>query len=215
MSILKPFSQLPSGAWILKTKKMWNCFLIDPPHQFKNQKTGGGMKSGSAQKYLTMSLKEICTMPVGQIAMPNSILFCWIPSAMSDVAGHEIFEAWGFRFKGKIYWVKDRVELMQFNLDPKVKVATLQKDGGWGYHFRGKVEELWFGFKGKIPMFANPLSNVIYHERIGHSVKPEIFREIVEEQFTKTFGKKKKMLEGFARRTPHLSRWDYFGDELK
>lgn len=216
MAILKPFKQLSSGAWQINTKRRWNGFYIDPPYQFKNIKTGGGMKSGSSQKYITMPLKEICSLPISQVSEPNAILFCWVPSPLSDTYGHEIFEAWDFKFKGKLYWIKDKVDdSPQFNLNPKVKISTITKDGGWGYHFRGKVEELWFGFKGKIPMFANPLSNVIYHPRIGHSIKPDVFRIIVEDQFTKSFGKKRKMIEGFARRAPHLSRWSYFGDELR
>ncbi len=230
MAVVKPFifrsrktSRLQLGrgkssvieTWKLNTKRKWNGLYIDPPHEFSNKKTGGGMKSGSSQKYPTLKLQTICDMPISEISEDRSILFCWIPSPLSDTHGHEIFDAWGFKFKGKIYWVKDRVDDSGFNIDPMTKYATITKDGGWGYNFRSKVEELWFGIKGTVPAFRNPTSNVIYHRRSGHSIKPDIFREIVEDQFDRSFGKKKKMIEGFARQATFKTTWSYFGNELR
>lgn len=220
MAIIEPFkwtkTENDEGFWELITKRKWNSLYIDPPHEFQNKKTGGGMKSGSSQKYKTMRIEKICSMPVNEITMKNSILFCWVPSPLSDTHGHDIFDAWGFQFKGKIYWVKDKIVYPNnYNLNPKVKMGTIIKDGGWGYNFRSKVEELWFGIKGDVKAFRNPISNVIYHQRIGHSIKPDIFRKIVEDQFNQSFGKERKMIEGFARKSTYKTKWTYFGDELR
>jgi len=51
----------------LETKK-YNIIYADPPWSYKNKKTGGSFKSGSASKYPTMSLSEICSLPVRKIA---------------------------------------------------------------------------------------------------------------------------------------------------
>ncbi len=203
---------------IYDTKKLFNSWYVDPPIQFKNKHTGGGMKSGSIDHYETMSIEKICEMPIAERSQKNAVLFLWVPSPVSDVYGSQIMKAWDFRYKGKIYWVKDKIlypDAKKYSLDNKIKEALIKKDGGWGYWYRGKVEELWFGIRGKIPAFLNTMPNVVYHPRKGHSVKPDIFRLIVERQFNNTFGKKRKMIEGFARSSPFKSKWTYFGNELK
>jgi N6-adenosine-specific RNA methylase IME4 len=202
---------------IKTTKKLYNGWYVDPPYQFDNKHTGGGMKSGSADHYMTMGIDHICEMPVQEHSEDNAILFLWVPTSLSSEYGTQIMKAWDFKFKGKLYWNKDKIlypDVIKYNLDNRIKEALIRKDAGWGYYFQGKVEELWFGIRGKVPAFRNRLPNVIFHPRIGHSVKPDIFRRIVEDQFSESFGKKRKMIEGFAREAKYKTKWSYFGNEL-
>jgi len=183
---------------IHKTRKKYNVLMADPPHEYKNQKTGGGMASGVSSKYKTMSLDKICELPVRKIAHKNSVCFLWITTPLLE-NGFKILEAWGFKYKTSLVWDKSA-------------------SGGWGFWIRTATEFLLIGVKGNVKAFRSRRTNVIRHNRIGHSVKPDVFREIVEE-LTKQFGKNRKMIELFARKHPskkHYARkWDYFGIEYK
>ncbi len=181
---------------IHKTKKKYHVLMADPPHEYKNQRTGGGMKSGVSSKYKTMTLDEICELPVRKITNKNAVCFLWITTPLMD-NGFRILERWGFKYKTLIVWDKS-------------------DSGGWGFWTRTATEFLLIGVKGQVKAFMSKRTNVIRHKRIGHSVKPDVFREIVEE-LTKQFGKNKRMIELFARKhhskKDYARKWDYFGKE--
>jgi N6-adenosine-specific RNA methylase IME4 len=183
---------------IFKTKKKYHVIYEDPPYMFKNKKTGGGMKSGSSSKYITMTTDEICNLPIKKISHKNAVLYLWVPVPLIE-DGLRIMREQGFKYKTFIAWRK---------------VGS----GGWGFWYRGELEILLFGIKGKVKAFRSKRTNYVEHRRMGHSVKPDIFREIVEES-TVQFGKNKKMIELFARKHPekkfYQKKWDYFGDNYK
>jgi len=191
-------------SYELNTKKKWNVLYVDPPNAFKMKKTGGSFKSGSSDKYMTMTIEQICDMPVEKITEKNSIIFLWVQTALSggniNNYGDRILEAWGFsRFSTKLYWDKGSI--------------------GMGANYRNQVEELWVAKKGDVKaLHMTRQSTLVRHKRLPHSVKPDIFRRIVEDSTTQ-FGKKRKMIELFKRRNPNLQKefkkkWDYFGDQL-
>jgi len=179
-------------------KKKYHVIYADPPHEYKNKKTGGGMASGVSSKYVTMTLDEICELPVRKISHKNAVCFLWITTPLIENA-FQILDSWGFKYKTMFVWDKS-------------------DSGGWGFWARTATEFLLIGVKGNVKAFRSQRTNVIRHKRIGHSVKPDIFREIVEE-LTKQFGKNKKMIELFARKNPskkyYARKWDYFGKEIK
>lgn len=183
---------------IHKTKKKYHVIYADPPHEYKNKKTGGGMASGVSSKYVTLPLDEICALPIRKISNKNAICFLWITTPLMD-NGFRILDAWGFKYKTLIVWDKS-------------------DSGGWGFWTRTATEFLLIGVKGSVKAFHSNRMNVVRHKRMGHSVKPDVFREMVEE-FTKQFGKNKKMVELFARQHPlkkdYARKWDYFGKEYK
>lgn len=183
---------------IHKTRKKYHVIYADPPHAYKNKKTGGAMASGVSSKYITMEVDEICELPIKEISNKNSVCFLWITTPLID-NGLRILEEWGFKYKTFIVWDK-------------------QDSGGWGFWFRTATEILLLGVKGNIKAFRSRRTNVLRHKRIGHSVKPDIFREIIEES-TKQFGKNKKMIELFARKhqlkKDYVKKWDYFGKDYK
>lgn len=194
-----------TNSYLLNTKKHWNVLYVDTPNEFKMKKTGGSFKSGSGQKYITMPIQTICDLPVSDIAEKDAILFLWIQTAISagnlNNYGDRILDAWGFnKFRTKLYW--DKLSI------------------GMGANYRNQVEELWVATRGNVKaLHMTRQTNLIKHRRLPHSVKPDIFRKIVEDSTEKLFGTKRKMIELFKRDNPehqkmYAKKWDYFGSEL-
>ena len=77
-----------------------------------------------------MKTKDIIKLNVSSIAAENAHLYLWVTNSfLSD--GLKVMEAWGFKYKTTITWVKDRF--------------------GLGQYFRGQTEQCLFGVKGMIP----------------------------------------------------------------
>ena len=81
-----------------KTKTTYDVILADPPWSFKvwNKDTGNG-RSAEAH-YPTMSLDDICALPIRDLASPNCVLFMWSvwPSIFE---AEKVITAWGFKYK--------------------------------------------------------------------------------------------------------------------
>jgi N6-adenosine-specific RNA methylase IME4 len=192
--------------WELNTKKKYDVIYADPPNQFKMQKTGGGFKSGAVAKYPVMDLDQICALPVNELASDNAIIFLWVQTALSGGTGNNIgdpiLDSWGFKYRSKFYWDK-----MSF---------------GMGSDGRNQVEELWYARRGEVKaLHLTRQSTLVRHKRVGHSVKPDIFRKIIEQAVSNLshnkkshFSKNPKMIELFARKAPFRRKWDYWGNEL-
>ena len=58
-------------------RQYYRAIVADPPWAYRNKKTGGSMRSGSAAKYHTLSIDELKAIPVSDIAVKDSILFLW------------------------------------------------------------------------------------------------------------------------------------------
>ena len=138
----------------------YRIIVADPPWQYRNKNTGGSMISGSAAKYPTMSLEEICALPVQNICERDCVLFLWGTTPLADYP-FEVMKSWGFKYKTKIYWRK---------------IMSL----GMGYWFRGQVEECLVGIRGNVKAFRLQKPNFIQSKVRNHSQKPEEFFELIE-----------------------------------
>lgn len=145
------------------------------------------MKSGAATKYNSMTLEELCNLPILEIVSKDSALFLWVTCPMMR-EGLQVMDAWGYQYKTKIYWRK---------------IMSL----GMGFWFRGQVEECWLGIKGKVPAFRLQIPNFIQTKALRHSQKPEEMREIIE------LTALTPRIELFARQKSE--GWDVWGDEVK
>ncbi len=171
--------------------KKYNIIYADPPWKFRNEKTGGSHKSGAGQKYPVMDLKKIKALPVPEICRPDAVLFLWVPVAIAGW-GLEVMDAWKFKYKTKLFWIKtDRL--------------------GLGFWFRNQVEELLFGIRGRVPAFRTRIKNYVAAPVLKHSEKPPVFRFIIKEATEKI--KPRYKLEMFAR-TRSIG-WDVYGDQVK
>lgn len=140
----------------------FRSLVADPPWLYRNKKTGGSMKSGADHKYETLSLDDLCKLPVKDIADEDAVLFLWVTTPLKyEIAQAGLVEKWGFSYKTTIYWRK---------------INKL----GLGFNFRGAVEECWMCTRGKIKPWRTSHPNIIQSQPRKHSQKPDEFFEMIE-----------------------------------
>ena len=87
--------------------KKYDIIYADPPWSYSDK----GCNGNAADHYPTMTVEEICKLPVnvaggGGIASDNCILFMWATYPMLREA-LKVIEAWGFTYKSIAFqWVK-------------------------------------------------------------------------------------------------------------
>jgi N6-adenosine-specific RNA methylase IME4 len=173
------------------------CFgtiLADPPWRFQNRTGKVAPEHQRLRRYETMSLDQICAMPVEQHAKEQSHLYLWVPNALLP-DGFRVMEAWGFEYKTNIIWSKIRKDG--------------QPDGrGVGFYFRNVTEVLLLGIRGRLRTGppARSQVNLIATRKREHSRKPEEVYEVIE---ACSPGPR---LELFAR-APRAG-WSQWGNEL-
>lgn len=173
----------------------FGTILIDPPWRFSNRTGKMAPEHKRLKRYDTMSLEEIISLDVEQLALPNSHLYLWVPNALLP-EGLTIMKAWGFTYKTNIVWFK------------------IRKDGGpdgrgVGFYFRNVTELLLFGVKGRMRTLESgrTQTNIISTRKQEHSRKPSEAFDIIEQCSPGPF------LELFAREK--REGWTQWGDELE
>jgi len=166
--------------------KKYSIIYADPPWKYRNKKTGGSMISGSENKYETMSIKEICELPIQNICEENCALFLWATTPLLPDA-LEVMKHWGFKYKTSIYWRK---------------IMSM----GMGFWYRGQVEQLLLGVKGKVKAFRVQKANFIQTKALRHSEKPIEAMELIE------MSNLNPKIELFARK--RTEGWDAWGNEV-
>ena len=171
----------------------FQTILADPPWHFTNR--SGKMAPGHnrLKRYSTLSLKEICEIPVALAADTPSHLYLWVPNALLP-EGLEVMKAWGFQYKSNLIWHKVR------------------KDGGpdgrgVGFYFRNTTEIILFGIRGSMRTLAPGRTqvNIIRTIKQEHSRKPDELYEIIERSSPGPF------LGLFARGT--RKKWVAWGNQ--
>lgn len=170
--------------------------LADPPWQFTNRTGKVAPEHKRLRRYETMTLDEICQMPVVSHARDRCHLYLWVPNALLPW-GLQVMSEWGFTYKTNIIWFKTR------------------KDGGAdgrgvGFYFRNVTEVLLFGIRGKNNRTLAPgrrQVNLVSSRKREHSRKPDELYDVIEACSTGPY------LELFAR-APR-PRWAQWGDEVK
>jgi N6-adenosine-specific RNA methylase IME4 len=175
----------------------YGTILADPPWQFQNRTGKVAPEHKRLNRYGTMTLDQICALPVDDIAADPSHLYLWVPNALLP-QGLQVMEAWGFRYISNIAWHK------------------MRKDGGSdgrgvGFYFRNVTELLLFGVKGKNVRTLAPgrsQVNMIQTRKREHSRKPDEQYDIIEDC---SWGPR---LEMFSRGTrPGWTVWGNQADE--
>jgi N6-adenosine-specific RNA methylase IME4 len=173
--------------------KKFKTILADPPWQFTNRTGKMAPEHKRLSRYQTLSLREICEIPV-QLAVYNPAhLYLWLPNALLQ-EGLEVMRAWGFTYKTNIVWHKVR------------------KDGGpdgrgVGFYFRNTTEMILFGVRGSLRTLqpGRRQVNIIKSQKREHSRKPDELYEIIESCSPDP------SLELFARGTRH--NWHAWGNQ--
>jgi len=171
--------------------------LADPPWRFQNRTGKIAPEHGRLSRYGTMSLDEICALPVSTVTSDTAHLYLWVPNALLP-EGLDVLRAWGFQYKSNLVWHK------------------IRKDGGpdgrgVGFYFRNTTELLLFGTRGKNARTLAPgrrQVNIIRTQKREHSRKPDELYEIVESCSQGPF------LELFARGSrPGWTTWGNQADD--
>ena len=171
-------------------KKKYNIIYADPPWA---EVGAGKIKRGADKHYPLMKTKDIIALPVKDIVTPDAHLYLYVTNNFLP-DGLKVMEAWGFKYKTCITWVKDRF--------------------GLGQYFRGQTEQCLFGVRGMIPYKVvdgkrQQGTTVIHAPRQEHSRKPEEMRELIHKVSDRAGFRK---LEMFAREK-HKG-WYAWGNEV-
>jgi N6-adenosine-specific RNA methylase IME4 len=149
--------------------RQFQTILADPPWRFQNKTGKVAPEHRRLSPYATMTLDEICALPVAEIAAPAAQLYLWCPNALLP-DGLAVMAAWGFTYKANIVWHK------------------IRKDGGpdgrgVGFYFRNVTELILFGTRGKNARTLAPgrrQVNYLATRKREHSRKPDEQYSLIE-----------------------------------
>ena len=176
-------------------EQRFKTILADPPWQFQNRTGKMAPEHKRLNRYPTMKLDEIKTLPVQEIADDPCHLYLWVPNALLP-EGLEVMKEWGFKYKSNIVWEKIRKDG--------------QPDGrGVGFYFRNVTELILFGTRGKSNTRtlapARSQVNLLRTMKREHSRKPDEVFDIIESCSSGPY------LELFARGT--RENWVLWGNQ--
>jgi len=169
-------------------KGISQVIYADPPWNYSNT----GFDQSAKQQYQTIPIVQLCQpeiwlkMPIKKIIKPRSVLFLWVTYPFAK-EGFEICEAWGFKYKAQMVWVKNTTT-------------------GMGWFVTPKHELLYIAVKGQGLHPAIKPESVFYYETSGHSRKPRQVYEMIESMYTGPY------VELFAREK--REGWESWGNEL-
>jgi N6-adenosine-specific RNA methylase IME4 len=151
-----------------KVSGLFSTILADPPWRFENRTGKMAPEHQRLLRYPTMSLEEICEIPVAQVAAANSHLYLWVPNALL-AEGLEVMRRWGFTYKTNLVWFK------------------IRKDGGpdgrgVGFYFRNVTELVLFGVRGSMRTLkpGRRQVNLMQSQKREHSRKPDQIYKLIE-----------------------------------
>jgi len=160
----------------------FGTIYADPPWQYSNQ----GTRASTDNHYSTMTVEDICSMPVGELAADQCHLHLWTTNAFLFECP-KIFEAWGFEFKSTFVWVKPQM--------------------GIGNYWRNSHEILLLAIKGGQRSISKAEKSWLECPRGLHSAKPDRIRDSIMRLSPGPY------LELFGRR--QIEGWTVFGNQIE
>ena len=109
-------------------EKKYNIIYADPPWRYDMNRGQGAAEN----HYPTMSIQEICRLPVAELAAKDCALFLWVTFPQLQDA-MKLFEAWGFTLEQhskKPDEVRKRIVEL-FGELPRIELFARQKTSGW------------------------------------------------------------------------------------
>jgi len=182
--------------------KKYQVIYADPPWNFssklkssKLEENGKAVQHKLIEKYQTMRIKDICELPIKEIADETSVLLMWTTDAHLEEA-MKVINAWGYKYKtvGFIWNKKEKTGkqvcfMGQWTMKGS-EICLLAT--------RGKAHSL---------LKVRNIRQLIEAPRGKHSEKPQEARERID----KLFGDIPK-IELFARQ--EIEGWDCWGNEV-
>lgn len=178
-----------------KLQGMYRIIYADPPWQYGDSGATVDGSLGKAERhYPTMTIEQLCALPVKAHAMPDSLLAMWVtaPLLLQNPGPREVLEAWGFTYKTNYVW--DKVLGMR------------------GHYSHVTHEHLVIATRGSclmdVPTPQPKSVQTINRKNLQHSEKPKEFRELIEKHWNRG-----PYLELFGRK--RVSGWDVFGNDAR
>jgi N6-adenosine-specific RNA methylase IME4/ParB-like chromosome segregation protein Spo0J len=170
---------------VSKPDGKYRVIYADPPWCYNDKRDGN--TTGAEDHYPSMTIQELCELPVKELAEENAVLFLWVTSPMLEEC-FQVIKEWGFKYKTSFVWDK-----VKHNM---------------GHYNSVRHEFLLICTKGScLPDVPTLFDSVISIERSErHSEKPEKFREIIDTLYP--YGRR---IELFARKK--VPNWDVWGNE--
>lgn len=165
---------LPQGKYFV--------LYADPPWQYQNI----GFDESAEQQYPTLSVEEICGLPIHNLITNQAILFLWVTNAFIN-EGLKVCEAWEFIYKTNFVWIK--------NSGPSI-----------GWFTKSRHELLFIATKGEGLHPSEKFISWFESKARKHSQKPDIVYEIIEKMYPGPY------MELFARQK--RKGWDSWGNEV-
>lgn len=178
--------------------KKYKVLYVDPPWKFKSWSLKGTARS-AMRHYKVMKTKDICKLPIGNLAAKDSILLIWavgpqLPDAL------EVIDAWGFTYKTLGFtWMKQNSNAPRLFYDSKDIFS------GMGYWTRSNCELCLLATRGKPKRLHKDVMQAVFSPLREHSRKPSEIYERIERLAPGPY------MECFARKK-HPG-WDSWGRE--
>lgn len=169
----------------------YGVIVADPPWTYTNGKNSKGLTGLASGEYDTMTIDDICAMPVKDLAAKDGVLLLWgtfplLPEALM------VLKSWGYTYKTGFPWIKMN---NNFSMPP-----------GVGFWVRGVSEFVMIGVRGKAkPPEPKDRYIGLIAPNLKHSRKPDSVHALAETL-------PGPYLELFARRS--RKGWDCFGNEV-
>lgn len=179
----------------------FNIILADPPWRFKNWNMAELARRGEKwarrngrSPYDVMDLKDICALPIKDLAARDSVLFLWVTDPKLE-EGFEIIKAWGFTYVSVgFYWVKQNPSGVGFHF-------------GLGYGTRANPEICLQAKRGNgLRRVCNKVPRLVISPLQEHSKKPADVRD----RIVRLYGDVPR-LELFARQ--RVAGWQVWGNQ--
>jgi N6-adenosine-specific RNA methylase IME4 len=174
---------------IYTTDKKYSIIYADPAWKYWD----GGQKNQSLH-YNTMTLDDICKLPVKNITDDSCILFLWVTFPILQEC-FKVIDSWGFKYSTCGFnWIKKN----------KSGAGNFFGCGSWT---RANSELCLIATKGNITRLDASISQVIEYPIEEHSKKPDITRDLI----VKLVGELPR-IELFSRK--NIKGWDCWGDMI-
>jgi len=182
--------------------KKYQIIYADPPWSYR----GKMMNSSVTDHYSTMTLLDICNLPVKIISDDNCILFLWVTLPKLNEFMNVVIN-WGFEYKTTAFvWVKTnkRTDINQFSFLPKDSIDSFMGLGRWT---RANAEICILATRGQVERKSKSIEQLQLLPLEGHSKKPDHFRNLIIELIGDL-----PRIELFAREK--TEGWDVWGNEV-
>jgi len=164
----------------------YRIIYADPPWNYDDKRDG--KTTGAEDHYPSMTIEELCNLPVKELAEENAVLFLWVTSPLLEEC-FKVINAWGFKYKTSFVWDKVKHNMGHYN---SVRHEFLL------VCIRGSC-------KPDNPKLYDSVQSI---ERTIHSKKPEEFRDIIDDLYIHG-----KRIELFARAGEVPAGWEVWGNE--